>query len=389
MMLNCCRRHVFVHGLQSRHCRQHSTTTTFANRVLRIVVPTNAVRRSCRALPPSTVSVSSRLFSKSTSDDSGTSIDSNYDDDDDNGNDNDKSIRLSTLHSQLSLLGVDANELHQAALQSIQDPSQGYDMRFGKSAIKTYRAHLLTTTTNTSTPTTSSVDNEFELLQRQAAASRVARQVDFLIKRHKSSEAEWVRHLDDTNKQETTFTSTTNKRKNRTTSFPLILVLDNVRSALNVGSLFRTADATGCSLVITTGITPHPNGNGADKLAKSGLGAERVVPHLHLPTMLDALDYLRREKCGYTVIGMETTEKSKQYTLMTYPKDGCALILGNEVTGTAVAALLLCILSRPYLLTTFLYAYVHLSSSPRHYCYYYCCMHRCRHGNYAPVGRDY
>ena len=232
-----------------------------------------------------TVTSTSRLFSGSNASDS---------------------IRESTLHAQLSSLGVDATLLHGSALQSVQDPSQGYDVRFGKSAIKTYRAFLAST-----------VGRENDL-QLQAAASRCAQQVDFLMKRHKSSEAEWVRHVD---------------TKEDRTVYPLILVLDNVRSAFNVGSLFRTADATGCSMVITTGITPHPGGGGADKLSKSALGAERVVPHLHFTTMAEALDYLRSDKSDYTVIGMETTEKSKQYTSLAYPKDGCALILGNEVTG--------------------------------------------------------
>ena len=286
---------------------QHSAVIS-TNRVLNVVLVPNTWHRA--SSPTMT-----RLFSKRTSD-STNSIGWKNDD---------KSIRLTTLHSQLSSLGVDASELHESALQSIQDPSQGYDARFGKSAIKTYRAYLTSATPAT---TTSVDDDNIDLLRLQAVASRVARQVEFLIKRHKSSEAEWVRHLDENNNNQSTLASSK-------TTFPLILVLDNVRSALNVGSLFRTADATGCCLVITTGITPHPNGNGAEKLAKSALGAERVVPHLHVTTMIDALNYLREAKQGYTIIGMETTEKSKEYTTIAYPKDGCALILGNEVTGKA------------------------------------------------------
>jgi tRNA G18 (ribose-2'-O)-methylase SpoU len=215
-------------------------------------------------------------------------------------------LRQFILQNQLKSVGVDAQLLHKSAIQSILHPSQGYDNRFGKSAIRAYRAFLKSTDT---------MEND---VQVQAAAARCARQVDFLIKRHKSREAEWVRHTD--------------TRETRTV-YPLILVLDNVRSAFNVGSLFRTADAAGCSMVITTGITPHPGGSGEDKLAKSALGAERLVPHLHFGTMKNVLEYLRSEKKGYTIIGMETTDKSKLYTSIYYPKEGCALILGNEVTG--------------------------------------------------------
>jgi 23S rRNA (guanosine2251-2'-O)-methyltransferase len=215
-------------------------------------------------------------------------------------------IRQSTLQEQLALIGVDTKVLHDSAIQSVQDPSRGYDVLFGKSAIKTYRAFLIGT-----------VGEENEL-QLQAAASRCARQVDFLIKRHKSREAEWVRHID---------------TKESRTVYPLILLLDNVRSAFNVGSLFRTADAAACSMVITTGITPHPGGSGADKLSKSALGAERVIPHKHFTTVQEAMDYLRDQKSDHIIIGMETTDMSKKYTSLAYPVEGCVLILGNEVTG--------------------------------------------------------
>lgn len=235
----------------------------------------------------------------------------------------DTNARKSLLHNELESLGIDATVLHASNVQAIQDPTKGYSNAFGKPAIKTYRAFI------------KQEQEPKDLLQIQSAAGRCARQVEFLVKRHKAAQAEWVRHLDDASVQRKTF--------------PLMLVLDNVRSALNVGSLFRTADATGCSKVITTGITPHPGGSGADKLQKSALGAEQVVPHLHFGTIQDTIDYLRtnEETSGYSIIGMETTDQSKLYTSLDYSKllqppseqesggggGGVALILGNEVTG--------------------------------------------------------
>jgi 23S rRNA (guanosine2251-2'-O)-methyltransferase len=109
--------------------------------------------------------------------------------------------------------------------------------------------------------------------------------------------------------------------------------LDNVRSAFNVGSVFRTADAAGCSLVITTGITPHPGGGGAEKLHKSALGAELVVPSRHFTTTRDAIEFLSSELPGYQLIGIETTERSVLYSEHEYSPAGAVLILGNEVTG--------------------------------------------------------
>ena len=71
-------------------------------------------------------------------------------------------------------------------------------------------------------------------------------------------------------------------------------------------------------LQLTTGITPHPNGNGAEKLSKSSLGAERIVPSRHFSTTLHAVEWLRRERPNFRLIGMETTEHSKIYTNVSY-----------------------------------------------------------------------
>jgi 23S rRNA (guanosine2251-2'-O)-methyltransferase len=214
--------------------------------------------------------------------------------------------RAEILHGQLESIGLDANGLLQAAVQSIEDPTAGYDSAFGKSAIRTYRAFIYP-------------KKDDDGISLSAAAGRTARQVDFLIKRHKSHQTEWVRHHD--------------VIRDRRQVFPLILILDNVRSAFNVGSLYRTADACGCERVFTSGITPHPNGSGADKLAKSALGAELLVPSQHFTTTQDVIEHIREHHSDYTIIGMETTDQSEVYTKVTYFDKKIALVLGNEVTG--------------------------------------------------------
>lgn len=244
--------------------------------------------------------------------------------------------RLAALHEQLTSLGINPDDLFSAATRSITT-TEGYDPYFGKPAIKAYRTFA--------NPRPSKLD----AVQREdvgVAAARCARQIDFLAKRHRSHEAEWVRHTDtvasdgDENGSEDV--------SGKTPKFPLFVVLDNVRSAFNVGSIFRTADACACSEIITTGITPHPRGSGAEKLAKSALGADRVVPSRHFATTMEAVEYLRNERPEILLVGMETTERSVCYTDVTYPggmkengalddkkksKAGTALFLGNEVTG--------------------------------------------------------
>ncbi len=218
-------------------------------------------------------------------------------------------LRAQVLHEHLTMIGVNADEILHAAIRSIEDPTSGYSDNFGKSAIRTYRAFIYPKKSN-------NVHDDAVTLQ--AAAGRTARQVDFLIKRHQSHQTEWIRHHDVV--------------RDRRQIFPLILVLDNVRSAFNVGSLYRTADAAGCQAVYTCGITPHPHGSGAEKLAKSALGAEHVLDTLHFSTTREAIQYLRENEPDFTVIGMETTEHSQVYTNINY-KSKVALVLGNEVTG--------------------------------------------------------
>jgi tRNA G18 (ribose-2'-O)-methylase SpoU len=85
-----------------------------------------------------------------------------------------------------------------------------------------------------------------------------------------------------------------------------------------------------------TGITAHPTGGGAEKLSKSALGAEKLVPTRHFDTTKDALEWLKRaeEYRDWTIIGMETTANSVEYTRIEYTNStGCILVFGNEVTG--------------------------------------------------------
>lgn len=108
---------------------------------------------------------------------------------------------------------------------------------------------------------------------------------------------------------------------------PITLVLDNVRSANNVGSIFRSAETAGAAEVITCGITAHPP---HPKLLKTAMQSVEVVPTRHFDDSLKALETLKSE--GYTIVAMETTSLSKKYTDVKFAGK-VALVLGHEITG--------------------------------------------------------
>ena len=116
---------------------------------------------------------------------------------------------------------------------------------------------------------------------------------------------------------------------------PLIIVLDDVRSMYNVGSVFRTADAFRVEAIFLCGITaqpPHP------EIHKTALGAEDTVAWQHFPTALEAVASLKQQ--GYTVYSIEQCEGSTMLndlpsltSHLSPLASKFALILGNEVKG--------------------------------------------------------
>ena len=110
----------------------------------------------------------------------------------------------------------------------------------------------------------------------------------------------------------------------------LAVVLDNVRSAHNVGSAFRTADSFGIDRVFLCGISAVPP---SAEIRKAALGAEDAVPWTHFDDTLDALAALRAE--GYTLVAVEQTVHSLKLGRDFRREPGCkyALVFGNEVSG--------------------------------------------------------
>ena len=109
----------------------------------------------------------------------------------------------------------------------------------------------------------------------------------------------------------------------------VLLVLDNVRSAHNVGSAFRTCDSFKADAIWLCGICATPP---SAEIHKSALGAENSVQWEHYDDTMDAIRELRDN--GFTIVSIEQTEKSVSLDKF-IPEKGrkYALVFGNEVEG--------------------------------------------------------
>ncbi len=118
-----------------------------------------------------------------------------------------------------------------------------------------------------------------------------------------------------------------------------ILILHNLRSIENVGSLFRTADAAGVTRMMLVGTTPTPVdrfGRSDKRLAKTALGAEQSVPWEYHKNIVPVLRRLRTQ--NVFVIAVEQSEKSVLYTTVR-PRGSWACVVGNEVLGLPLSIL--------------------------------------------------
>lgn len=108
---------------------------------------------------------------------------------------------------------------------------------------------------------------------------------------------------------------------------PVRVVLDNLRSAFNVGSIFRTSDAAAVEHLHLCGLSAHPPN---PKVLKTALGAQDYVPWSHHRDSLELVQELARE--GYSVVALENSPEATTYTEFCWP-DRVALIVGHEVEG--------------------------------------------------------
>ena len=118
---------------------------------------------------------------------------------------------------------------------------------------------------------------------------------------------------------------------------PITIVLDNVRSALNVGSVFRTSDAFLIENIILCGITATPPNK---EIRKAALGASDSVNWEFQQNTIDAATNLKNN--GYHIMGIEQADKSSKLNDFTLANKPIAIVMGNEVKGVSQEVINIC-----------------------------------------------
>jgi len=126
------------------------------------------------------------------------------------------------------------------------------------------------------------------------------------------------------------------KEKIKESRMPLVVVLNNIRSLHNVGSIFRTADGSGVSKIWLCGITGYPPNN---QISKTALGSEDCVDWEYSKSAVSVLKDLKKK--GYQIVILEQMEKSISYDKFD-PKFPVCCVVGNEIDGVSEDILSLC-----------------------------------------------
>jgi 23S rRNA (guanosine2251-2'-O)-methyltransferase len=118
---------------------------------------------------------------------------------------------------------------------------------------------------------------------------------------------------------------------------PISVLVDNVRSLYNVGSIFRTCDAAGVTKLYLTGFTPYPP---RKELEKTALGAIESVPWEYHHDALPLIAQLKSE--GFKVVAVEQTEGARNYDSIGASELPVCLVVGHEITGVSSEVLNAC-----------------------------------------------
>lgn len=227
--------------------------------------------------------------------------------------------RCSKLHIELAKLDIDPTEIE-------ANPES-----FGTAAMRTYNSFLLPKSkgalATANSPTRPKV---------------VANNISFLMREHKADQENWLRNVDQNRiaDDESKSSDSTNAKEKH----PITIVLDNIRSAHNVGNILRLAEAAQVAEVRLCGMTPRPPHR---KLLKTAMGAaeyiyfgdEEDASSSTLQTVKDL------KKKGYKVLGVETTENATSYwDTSTYDNDteSVCYVFGNELIGVDIEVLREC-----------------------------------------------
>jgi tRNA G18 (ribose-2'-O)-methylase SpoU len=236
--------------------------------------------------------------------------------------------RKARLHNAIQAIGLDPEEL-------IHRPEFA-----GSSALRAYNSFVVPKS-----------EGALTMAEQPHRAATVANSISFLLREHRSHQEEWLRNhdrsLEEAEKQ-------LNKPRN-----PITLVLDDIRSAHNVGNILRFAEAARCEKVYLCGsMTPAPPN---PKVLKTALGAAEYVPYEVNGSTLQAVQRLK--DANVRVFAVETTSRSVPLWKVPFfepssPPSGndrgrtpqqVAFVFGNELVGVAVQVLeeCECIISVP------------------------------------------
>ena len=129
---------------------------------------------------------------------------------------------------------------------------------------------------------------------------------------------------------------TRQKTKSQETRLALTVVLNNIRSLFNVGSIFRTADGAGVEKIWLCGYTGFPP---QSQISKTALGAEQRVPWEHVEDAVAVIKKLKRQ--GYQIVLLEQLDQSIEYHEFV-PEGPVCLVVGNEIEGVSDGLLPYC-----------------------------------------------
>ena len=131
----------------------------------------------------------------------------------------------------------------------------------------------------------------------------------------------------------------------------IVLILCDVRSCYNVGSIFRTADAGGSTEIVLCGITPHPRlpndarpekviENNSKMIHKTALGAEDSVTYSYQESPLDAIN--KYKSAGYQVVALENKMENTENIFDFKSTHDLVIVVGSETNGLSAEVLGLC-----------------------------------------------
>ncbi len=123
----------------------------------------------------------------------------------------------------------------------------------------------------------------------------------------------------------------------RADKMPVYILLDNIRSSYNVGSIFRTSDGAMIKKLILCGYTPHPP---KKEVLKTALGSHESVEWEYVKDPVEAVKKLKSD--GVKICALEHTDKSVHYSSITKNDFPLCMILGNEITGVSQELIDLC-----------------------------------------------